>query len=354
MKHRVGRIQEKLQAKGIDAIVIGSPENRRYLSGFTGTSGIVLITLTEGLLLTDFRYVEQAKEQAPHLKVVRHGQELLEEMAQIFKELNISTVAIEEEYVTYEQYVKYRDELGVTLEPVKGWVEDLRLIKDQDEVDKLKQAVKLADDAFNHIIKYLEIGKDETEISLELEFYMRRNGASGVAFDTIIASGQRGALPHGVASKKKLQKGDLVVMDYGAVFQGYHSDMTRTVAMAEINDKQKEIYNIVLEAQQTAVDAIKPGMTGIEVDAAARKVIAEKGYADYFGHGLGHGVGLAVHEGPRLSPNANVELQPGMAITVEPGIYLPEWGGVRIEDIILVTDTGCRVLTQSTKELLVL
>ncbi|MBO8169002.1 MAG: aminopeptidase P family protein [Thermoanaerobacteraceae bacterium] len=354
MQQRIEQVQRKLQDTGLDGILVTTPENRRYLSGFTGTSGFVLITREEGYLITDFRYVEQAREQAPYLEIVQHGQDFYGDLAKLLQELEVRTLAFEEEHVTYRQYRKLRDKLDVALEPVREWIEQLRLVKSEAEIARLKKAVKIADEGFSHIVGYIAVGKTELDISLELEFYMRKQGASGAAFDIIIASGPRGALPHGVASDKTIQKGELVVMDFGAVYAGYHSDITRTVNIGRLGEKQREIYDIVLEAQQAAIEAVKPGVTGAEVDQVARDIIKDKGYGDNFGHGLGHGVGLAIHEGPRLAPGADTVLKPGMVVTVEPGIYIPGWGGVRIEDIVLVTGDGCEVLTASTKELLVL
>ncbi len=353
MKRRLEKLREKLKTASIDAVLIENPENRRYLSGFTGTAGMVLVTREKAFLLTDFRYTEQAKGQAPHLQVVQYGAERLKDVAKLLDDLQIETLAFEEEHVTFKQYRELRDKLTVTLEPVRGWVEELRLIKNRDELETLKKAVRLADEGFSFISRFISPGKIEQEVSLELEFYMRRQGASGPAFDFIVASGYRGALPHGVAGDKKIQPGDLVVMDFGAVYCGYHSDITRTVAVGKSMEKQEEIYRIVLEAQLAAIDIIKPGLAGAEVDEVAREIISNHGYGEYFGHGLGHGVGLAVHEGPRLAPNVDTVLEPGMVVTVEPGIYLPDWGGVRIEDMVLVTSTGCEILTGSNKEFLI-
>jgi len=353
LKRRLEKLREKLKTASIDAVLIENPENRRYLSGFTGTAGMVLVTREKAFLLTDFRYTEQAKGQAPHLQVVQYGAERLKDVAKLLDDLQIETLAFEEEHVTFKQYRELRDKLTVTLEPVRGWVEELRLIKNRDELETLKKAVRLADEGFSFISRFISPGKIEQEVSLELEFYMRRQGASGPAFDFIVASGYRGALPHGVAGDKKIQPGDLVVMDFGAVYCGYHSDITRTVAVGKSMEKQEEIYRIVLEAQLAAIDIIKPGLAGAEVDEVAREIISNHGYGEYFGHGLGHGVGLAVHEGPRLAPNVDTVLEPGMVVTVEPGIYLPDWGGVRIEDMVLVTSTGCEILTGSNKEFLI-
>jgi len=353
LKQRIERIQQKLKDNRIEAFLVTNGTNRRYLSGFTGTAGIILITVRQAFLIVDFRYTDQAGQQAQHLEVRQHGHDRLQYLADLLGKLKINKLAFEEKDVTYQEYREFGDKLAVDLQPVQGWVEELRRVKDEDELACLKRAIAIADEGFRHITsEVLAPSKSEQEVALELEFYMRRHGASGPAFDFIVASGFRGALPHGVASEKFIQAGDLVVIDFGAVYQGYHSDITRSVAVAGTDAKQEEIYDIVLEAQLAAINALKPGLTGAEVDAVARKVIGDAGYADYFGHGLGHGVGLDIHEGPRLAPKSDVVLEPGMVVTVEPGIYLPEWGGVRIEDIVLVTSQGCEILTGSTKHFL--
>lgn len=233
-------------------------------------------------------------------------------------------------------------------------IEKLRMKKSPEELEVLKAAAKIADDAFEHICSYIKAGMTELEVSNELEFFMRSQGATSSSFDIIVASGLRSALPHGVASDKKIESGDLITLDFGALYNGYVSDITRTVAVGEPSDKLKEIYHVVLESQVLALEKIKPGMTGIEADAIARDYIKSKGYGEAFGHSTGHGIGLEVHEGPGLSFRSETILEPGMAVTVEPGIYLPGIGGVRIEDDILITETGNERLTHSSKELRIL
>ncbi len=230
----------------------------------------------------------------------------------------------------------------------------MRQIKDESEIDIIRKIISMTDQAFSHILKVIEPGMTEVEISLELEFSLRKMGASDRSFDYIVASGQRSSLPHGLASEKKLEKSELLTLDFGGKYKGYCSDLTRTVSLGQPDAKQKEIYNIVLEAQQAGIDAIKPGLSGQEVDAKAREVIVKAGYGEYFGHGLGHALGLEVHETPRLNTRETQILQPGMILTVEPGIYIPGWGGVRIEDVILVKDNGPEVLTQAPKQFIII
>ena len=238
--------------------------------------------------------------------------------------------------------------------PTSGIVEKLRLIKTDDEISILKDAVKIADDAFQHILGYIKPGVKEIDVSNELEFFMRKQGATSSSFDIIVASGYRSALPHGVASEKEIQSGELVTLDFGALYKGYCSDITRTVAVGEISDELKEIYDTVLQAQLKGMEGIKAGITGKEADALTRDYIKEKGYGEYFGHSTGHGLGLDVHEGPGLSFRSEVPLEERMVVTVEPGIYVPNVGGCRIEDDTIVTTTGNERLSQSTKELITL
>jgi len=251
--------------------------------------------------------------------------------------------------------LKYQDKFNVELKSTTGLVKKIRMIKDEAEIDKIREAVRITDVAFNHIRDYIKVGSIERDIALELEFFMKKEGASKNAFDFIVASGKRSALPHGVASTKQLEEGDFLTMDFGTVYQGYHSDMTRTVVVGKQPDKkQEEIYQTVLKAQQKATEVVKAGVKGSEVDKVARDIITKAGYGDYFGHGLGHSLGLEIHENPRLSPRDDTKLESGMVVTVEPGIYLPDWSGVRIEDTVVVREDGCEVLTSSPKELLVI
>src|SRR5699024_8374421 len=229
-------------------------------------------------------------------------------------------------------------------------VETLRLIKSDEEIEIMQAAAKIADDAFNHILNYIKPGRTELDVSNELEFFMRQAGATASSFDTIVASGYRSALPHGVASNKTIEAGELVTLDFGALYEGYCSDITRTVAVGHVNDQLKEIYDIVLQAQLKGVKGVKAGITRHEADALTRDYITEKGYGDYFGHSTGHGLGMEVHENPRLAPDASVILEEGMVVTVEPGIYVPEVGGCRIEDDIVVTTEGNKRLTHADKQ----
>ncbi|QQZ10886.1 M24 family metallopeptidase [Heyndrickxia vini] len=351
---KLEKLRNQFSKQGIDGILITSPYNRRYMTNFTGTAGVVLISETQALFITDFRYVEQASKQAQGFEIIQHKGIIHEEIAQQLVALGIKKLGFEQDYVNYSDYTLYEKAFSVDLVPVSRLIENLRLIKTESEIKILKEAADIADAAFKHILDYIKPGVTELEVSNELEFFMRKAGATSSSFDTIVASGTRSALPHGVASDKVIEKGDFVTLDYGALHKGYVSDITRTVAVGEPSDKLKEIYDVVLESQLLAMEKIKPGMTGIEADAIARNYISEKGYGEYFGHSLGHGIGLEVHEGPALSVRSDIVLQPGMVVTVEPGIYLPGVGGVRIEDDTLITEDSNEKLTHSTKDLIIL
>lgn len=354
MTGRLKGLRQALKGHQVDAFLITRPENRAYMCGFTGSAGALIITSDKALLVTDFRYIEQATAQASEFEVIKQGAVLTDTLRQALEGAGVRRLAFEKEYVSYADYERYRDKLGVELVPVDGAVEKLRQVKDPEEVEAIRRAAAIGDKAFRHILDFLRPGLREDEVALELEFQMRKMDATGLAFDIIVASGPRSSLPHGRASERVIQQGDFVKMDFGCVVDGYCSDMTRTVVLGEPTEKQREIYDIVLEAQVTSLKAVRPGLTGREIDEVARKVIADRGYGDYFGHGLGHGVGRMVHEGPRVSVLGEDPLVPGNVVTIEPGVYLPGWGGVRIEDLVIVTETGADVLTGSPKELIIL
>ncbi|MDF2571950.1 MAG: ypdF [Sporomusa sp.] len=351
IQQRLVNLYDLMTVHCLDGIVVTKPENRQYFSGFTGSSGMLVISRQSPQLLTDFRYLEQAKQQAPLYQIIRHGTAIYDTLAESVKGLGLGRIGFESDFITWEVYQKLSDCLGETeLLPVK--LDGLRIVKDQQELALLTKAVAIADSAFNDALKMIKPGITELDIALELEYQMRKLGAEKPAFDTIVASGLRSALPHGRASNKIIEAGNFITIDFGAVFEGYHSDMTRTVVVGTATDKQREIYNIVLAAQLAGINAVKAGKTGKEVDQIARQVIDDAGYSKYFGHGLGHGVGLFIHEEPRLSPSGDIKLAQGMVVSVEPGIYLPGWGGVRIEDLVVVSADGCTILTASSKDLI--
>ncbi|WP_060210277.1 M24 family metallopeptidase [Sporosarcina koreensis] len=351
---KLAKLREALKENGLDALLVTNPYNRRYMTGFTGSAGVAVVSAEDAVFITDFRYTEQAAKQVQGFRIVKHEKTIIEEVANQVKEMKIKKLGFEKDNVSFGTYELYNDKVDAELKAVSGIVEKLRMVKTADEIEILQQAAKIADDAFAHICTFIKPGVTELEVSNELEMFMRKQGATSSSFDTIVASGERGALPHGVASDKVIQSGELVTLDFGALYNGYISDITRTVAVGEPSEQLKEIYEVTLAAQVLALEKIKPGMTGIEADAIARDYIKSKGYGDAFGHSTGHGIGLEVHEGPALSFRSETVLVPNMTVTVEPGIYLPGIGGVRIEDDILITEDGNVRLTHSPKELIIL
>ncbi|MFP7493662.1 Xaa-Pro peptidase family protein [Terribacillus saccharophilus] len=351
---KLERLRTLMEKKNLDALIVTSAQNRRYISGFTGSAGLLVITKTKQKFITDFRYMEQAAEQVLGFEIIEHKQSIVQEAAaQLLKE-GAQQVGFEHEDVTFALYQQFQDVVKADLIPASGLIEELRLIKSEAELRIMKTAAEIADAAYTHILTFVKPGMKEIEVSNELEFFMRKQGATESSFDTIVASGYRSALPHGVASDKEIQKGELVTLDYGALYNGYCSDITRTFAVGEISDKLREIYDIVLEANLRGVAGVKPGITGKEADALTRDYITEKGYGRYFGHSTGHGLGMDVHESPALSFRSDTVLKPGMVVTVEPGIYIPEVGGCRIEDDLVLTAEGSERLTFSTKDLITL
>lgn len=351
MNFRLSKLRKMMGEKNLDGVILYKPENRRYISGFTGTSGYAVLTMDKAFFITDFRYIQQAHRECAAYEIIEHNNR--RSVYSILNDLNIKTLGFEEDFVTYGQYQEFLEKLTKTkLLPLDGTMNALRKIKDADEIANIEKAAIITDEAFGYICEYIKPGVTEKEIALELELYMKRKGASALSFEIIVASGIRSSLPHGRASHKVIEKGDFITMDFGCVLNGYCSDMTRTIVVGKAKERQKEIYRIVLEAQIKALEAIKPGMAGIDVDKIARDVITAKGYGEHFGHGLGHGVGLEVHEDPRLSPTSKDILEAGMVVTDEPGIYIPDFGGVRIEDLVVVTETGNQVLSKSPKELI--
>lgn len=354
MQAKIKKVYELMDKEGLDALLIDSPENRYYLTGFTGTAGRVLLTGKGAYFITDFRYVEQAKKQTEGYEIVEVSSNFEKGLNELLKKDGVKRLGFESKAISHEQFLKYNEVLEVELQKTTDLIEGLRVIKGPEEIEKIKKAVEITDAAFAHILGIIKPGVTEREIALELEFFQKRMGGEKNAFDFIVASGQRSSLPHGVASDKVIEKGDFVTLDFGVFYQGYCSDLTRTVVVGEPDEKQKEIYGLVLKAQLAVIERVKAGMSCKEVDEIARGIIGEAGYRENFGHGLGHGIGLEIHEAPRVSFTSETILQPGMVVTNEPGIYIPGWGGVRIEDDLLITEEGCEVLNKAPKELIIL
>lgn len=350
---RLAKLCSLMQANNLEALLVMRPENRRYLSGFSG-DGSLLVTCDNHFLFTDGRFVEQAQQESPGWEAVLVKNSFIEVFAG-FCQGRVREFGFEDDFLTYRQIRQFEHNLpGVGLRPVHGLVEQLRLIKDAAEIELIRQAGVITAAAIKHVLGKLWDGQTEQEIAGTMEFFMRCHGGGLPAFETIVASGERGALPHGVATAKTIRSGELIVMDLGATYRGYAADLTRTVCLGRFRKQQRKVYEVVRDAQERALALIRPGATTGEADMAAREIITAAGYGEYFNHSLGHGVGLAIHEEPRITPGGNVVLEPGMVFTVEPGVYLPGRGGVRIEDTVLVTRNGCEILTPVKKELLVI
>ena len=351
--NRLKKIRNIYQSVGADGVFIYSPENRRYLSRFTGTTGYLVIGNEEAGFITDSRYTNQASEQCTGFEIIENKLNLADYLADTINRYGIKKIAYEDSYMTIKFYNDLKEKLeGIEFIPLKDAEGQIRIIKDQEELENIEKAAEIADKAFTHILDFVKVGAKEKELALELEFFMRKNGATGLSFESILASGWRSALPHGAASDKRIEPNDFVVFDFGCVYNGYCSDMTRTVVVGKVSEKQKNIYNTVLKAQKEALRYIKPGALCKDIDKVARDIIKDAGYGEYFGHGLGHGVGLAIHEEPRLSPIGEVTLEENMVVTDEPGIYIPGFGGVRIEDLVAVGKDGPIIYSKTTKDLI--
>jgi len=349
---RLTQLRHRLAEKELDAIVITQPENRRYLSGFTGSDGALIISMEGAYLATDFRYYEQAQRQAPDFTLVKIEDKFPPRLAELIAEIGARRVGFESTHVTVDQYERWsKVTKDFELVPTKGVVEQLRAIKDEQELAAIRRAVELSDAAFAHITHWLRPGVTERAVAWELESFMRTHGAEGLAFDLIVGSGPNGAMAHAEPGDREIQEGEPIVLDLGARVDGYCSDLTRTICLGEPDERLRRIHALVLRAQEAAEQAMRAGLKGSTADAIARDLIEAGGHGEHFGHSLGHGVGLAVHEQPRLSKTSEEILQPGMAVTVEPGIYIEGWGGVRIEDLVVIQEEGIELLTAAPKGL---
>lgn len=340
-----------------EALLITAEHNRRYLTGFLSSDGCVLIAADDACFMTDFRYIEAARDQVTTMTCCTYRR-MSEGVGEWLNKRHIQRVYIEADQMPVGRFRFWREQLPgfewADDGALDGWLREERLIKTPAELNSIRQAQALTKYGFEKILPFIRPGRTEREIALELEWHIRRQGAERVAFDFIVVSGANGALPHGVPTDKVVERGDMVTMDFGAVVDGWHSDMTRTVAVGKIAPEQQDVYQIVLRAQLAALAILREGLSCAAGDAAARDVIESAGYGEAFGHSTGHGVGVEIHEAPNLSPSAGgAALKAGSVVTVEPGIYLPGRFGVRIEDMALITADGCENLTTSPKELLI-
>jgi Xaa-Pro aminopeptidase len=349
---RLENLRTRLRDRELEGVLISNRENRRYLSYFTGSSGVLVIGIEETFLVTDFRYWEQAASESKGFEIYKQGPQLWASIGELLQKLKWERIGFEAGTLTFEEFQKLKDVVGlnVSLTPVTDFVEELRRIKEDGEMELIARAAAITDIAWEKTINRIGPGVKERDLALEFDYQLRLNGAEGSAFPTIVAFGPRAALPHAAPGGKEIRSGDFVLIDGGALYQGYCADMTRTVVFGKSDPEQERIYELVLKAQLEALEYMKAGLIGKEIDAKARQVISGAGYGDKFGHGLGHSVGLNIHENPRLSPNETGSIPMGAVITVEPGIYLPDWGGVRIEDLVVVDENGVRNLTGSPKD----
>ena len=363
MQRRIDALRQKLIQKNLDALMVLVEENRRYLSGFNGedgqfdeSAGALFITTEELLLATDSRYELQAAREAAAWDLFCYKQGVAKALPEITKMLGIKRLAFESKRVSFKQYSDMQDELpnpadGVELVPTENMVEDLRLKKQEVEIQATRRALAIAESAFEKTVGSIQAGMTEMEVAWDLEKNMREAGAESISFPTIVASGPNSALPHAIPTERPIKKGEPILFDWGARLGGYCSDTSRTIVLGKAGERFRQVFHVVAQAQKMATNAIRAGASTKEVDSLARRHIEDKGFKKRFGHALGHGTGLAVHEPPRLSPLSDTRLEAGMLVTVEPGIYLPDWGGVRIENQVVVRKEGAEVLNRLEVEI---
>jgi len=352
---RVCKIQENLTPD--TALLVTSEANRFYLTGFHSSAGVVVVTKEKAYFLIDFRYVEKAGSVVKSCEVIlslRSESEVLE----LLKNNGVKSLYVEADIMSISELARYKAALPdieiLTEDKMDRVLEDLRAVKSEKELSLIRAAQKLTDETFTYILDRIEAGRSEIDVMLDMEFYMRKLGSEGVSFDFIVVSGKNSSLPHGVPSDKLIEVGDFITMDFGAVVEGYRSDMTRTVALGCVSEEQRKVYDTVLAAQKAAIEAVRPGLVCKDIDKVARDLIYGAGYEGCFGHGLGHSVGIEIHESPAFNMRCETVLRPGTVMTVEPGIYLENKFGVRIEDMVYVTEDGCIDITESERELIIL
>lgn len=347
---RLKKLRETLAGLGLDAFLIGQPENRCYLSGFTGSAAWLIISAEQAILATDFRYYEQVGREAPDYQLAKIQTEFSALLPDLLARAEVRRLGYESQHLTVDQLHTLGETTeGVDWIPLKDVVETIRAVKEPSEIESIRRSAELTDAAFSHLLKVIRPGMTEREAAWEIESYMRTHGASKTAFELIVAAGPNGALPHARPGEHVIEHGSSVVADIGCMLDGYCSDMTRSFSIGEASPRYLEVWEIVHRAQRAAEEGIRAGVSGVDADALARDVIAEAGYAECFGHGLGHGVGLAIHEAPRASRLSKDILEAGMSLTIEPGIYLPGEFGVRLEDLVIVRGEGTEVLSCTPK-----
>ena len=355
--NRIYNIRSKFKAYVIDAFLITSPENQRYASGFHSTDGAVLITNESAYLFVDSRYIEAAQKAAAGytIELIDIQNTYKKRISEALKRHGCTSVGFEDARLSYAEYIKYSsDIIKPPMKPASKLINELRRVKDSWEIENLIAAQRIAERAFDDILGIIKPGITEREIAAEITYRMLKYGGENTSFDPIVVTGANTSMPHGVPGDERVQSGDFVTMDFGCVYNGYCSDMTRTVAIGSVSDEMKRVYDIVLEAQLAGIAAARAGVRGSEIDAAARKVISDAGFGQYFGHGFGHGIGLDIHEEPNARLTSEFEMEAGAVISAEPGVYLPGRFGVRIEDVIIIEENGCKNITSAKKELIIL
>ncbi len=348
----LNELKEKLKKDNVDGFLITNEINIHYVTNFTGSESILLITPNNDYLFTDFRYIEQAQQDVPWIRIVERKVSLMETICSKLKRLHIKKLYIESFYLTFHRYYEIKKNIkGIRIVPTQGIIEKYRKRKTREEIRKIQTAIDIAERAFKSTLGKIETGITEKNLADNLDFEIRNQGGEKSSFEIICATGHRTSQPHARITERKIQKKDIILIDWGARFRFYNSDLTRVIYKDRISEKFREVYQIVLNAQRFAIDSVKPGRMAKDIDNVARSYIERKGFGKCFGHGLGHGIGLEVHEGPTISKRSDEVLEEGMVFTIEPGIYIQGWGGVRIEDIVLVTQDGCNVLSHVPKKL---
>lgn len=358
---RIEQFRQKLAESDFDTVLLNQVDNVRYLSGFENGDpnvAFLIISQTDLILVTDYRYSQQAMTECPGYKVIERDRQkvsLGQQFKMIFEQLGSRTVAFERNYINYGMLDDIRSELkDIKLSGIHFWVEAQRMLKDPTEIESIKQAATIADKALADLVRFMKPGMTERDAALELEYQMQKAGSEGLSFPTLLISGDRTSLPHGLPSKKTLNYGDLITIDFGAVVNGYRSDMTRAFVVGQPSEKQLAVYQTVRTAQQAGLDAVKAGVEGKVPHFASKAFLDASDFSEFQGEGLGHGVGLFLHEQPFLGVDCEIVLKENMVITIEPGIYIPGWGGVRIEDDVCVTKENCEILTHAPRDLIVI
>ena len=353
---RFDKIAARLGDYGLDAMMITSEPNRLYATGFHSTAGMAIVTAAGSYFFTDSRYIEAASRHIDNCQILENTRE--KPMSMLAEEVivrhGIKRLGFEESYTTVEEYDLWREKLSCELVPAAGLLSALRAVKDQGEIDTMIAAQRIAEKALNEVLNFIRVGRTEKEIAAFLQYQMLLGGAEKMSFDPIVVSGANSSMPHGVPTDKPVAAGDFITMDFGCIYGGYCSDMTRTVAVGSVTEEMDKVYHTVLEAQLAGIAATKAGVTGKAMDAAARKVIDDAGFVGCFGHSYGHSLGLLIHEAPNASMRNDKPMPAGAVVSAEPGIYIPDEFGVRIEDVTVITDTGCEILTKSPKNLIIL